>query len=134
MASLGGNISPPDLGVKLIFTIMGVMLCITLGLSRLVNNKTEDESPGLVRAFLLFFYSCFVKPHQAGDKGTQQDALESFYKKQAGVYDVTRKALLQGREDMLALAAAQLKHKAARQQSARAKGKNPEKRIWVDVR
>ncbi|KLU88051.1 hypothetical protein MAPG_07038 [Magnaporthiopsis poae ATCC 64411] len=133
MASLGGNISPPDLGVKLIFATMGVVLCITLGLCRLINNKTEGESPGLVRAFLLFFYSCFVKPHQAGDKGTQQDALESFYKKQADVYDVTRKLLLRGREDMLALAAAQLNHKAARPQPSKGKGRNPEKRIWVDI-
>ncbi|EJT73960.1 hypothetical protein GGTG_07812 [Gaeumannomyces tritici R3-111a-1] len=133
MASLGGNILPPDVGVKLIFSTLGLVLCTTLGLSRFINNKTEDETPGLVRAFLLFFYSCFVKPHQAGDKGTQQDALESFYKKQAGVYDVTRKALLQGREDMLALAAAQLNHKAAMQQPTRGKGKSPEKRIWVDI-
>lgn len=44
-------------------------------------------------------------------------------------YDVTRKALLKGREDMLALAAAQLRNKAEKQDGCAAK-----KRIWVDVR
>ena len=43
---------------------------------------------------------------------TQQDALESFYGQQAGAYDNTRKVLLRGREDMLALVAAQLESKA----------------------
>jgi betaine lipid synthase len=43
-------------------------------------------------------------------------------------YDVTRKALLKGREDLLALAAAQLRFKAEKQgESAK------RKRIWVDV-
>jgi betaine lipid synthase len=42
---------------------------------------------------------------------------------------VTRKALLKGREDMLALAAAQLRFKAEKQEN----GGAGRKRIWVDV-
>jgi betaine lipid synthase len=41
---------------------------------------------------------------------------------------VTRKALLKGREDMLALAAAQLRAKAEKPEGSAAR-----KRIWVDV-
>lgn len=41
---------------------------------------------------------------------------------------MTRKALLKGREDMLALAAAQLRFKAEKQDGGAGK-----KRIWVDV-
>lgn len=44
-------------------------------------------------------------------------------------YDVTRKLLLRGREDMLALAAAQLLHKAKSESR-----KAGSRRIWVDVR
>lgn len=118
---------------KLIFTGLGTVLCLTIGLSRLFakqGQKNSDQSPGILRAFGLFFYSCFVKPHQAGDNSTQQDALESFYKTQASIYDVTRTTLLKGREDMLALAAAQLLHKAEKQSLT---GKSDEKRIWVDI-
>ena len=43
-------------------------------------------------------------------------------------YDVTRKALLKGREDMLALAAAQLQSKAEKRDSGAQRN-----RIWVDV-
>lgn len=71
-----------------------------------------------------------MKPHQGDAKGTQQDALESFYKKQAGAYDATRKVLLRGREDMLALVAAQLRSKADSTPTTRATSKP----IWVDVR
>uniref|UniRef100_A0A8H7N7Z9 Uncharacterized protein n=1 Tax=Bionectria ochroleuca TaxID=29856 RepID=A0A8H7N7Z9_BIOOC len=73
----------------------------------------------------------FLKPHQGDAKGTQQDALESFYKKQAGAYDATRKVLLRGREDMLALVAAQLNAKA-KANSATA-DKSEKRRIWVDI-
>lgn len=103
-----------------------------IALSRLSSRpKTnDDEAPGLLRSFFLFFYSSFLKPHQADSKATQQDALESFYKKQAGAYDATRKVLLQGREDMLGLVIAQLKSKAGQ---ATAAGKDQTKPIWVDV-
>lgn len=86
----------------------------------------DDQPPGLAKSFFLFFYSCFVKPHRGDGSGTQQDALESFYGKQAGAYDATRRLLLRGREDMLALVGAQLE--------ARASSAGPKKRrVWVDV-
>ncbi|KAL7276227.1 hypothetical protein RUND412_000785 [Rhizina undulata] len=81
------------------------------------------------RPYLIFFYNCFLKPFQTKEvtaAGGQQDALESFYKGQAAVYDVTRSHLLRGREEMLALAAAQLRLRMERQ---------PEKKksVWVDI-
>ena len=96
--------------------------------------EDQDENAGLLRSVLIFAWACFFKPHEmtgACAKGgaSQQDALESFYKKQAKIYDKTRKTLLKGREDMLALVAAQLEHKA----KTAAVGGKKEKRIWVDV-
>lgn len=73
-----------------------------------------------------FAYSCFFKPHTGDGTGNQQDALESFYKSQASIYDATRSKLLQGREDMLALVAAQVKHR-------RSTGQISQKPIWVDI-
>lgn len=73
-----------------------------------------------------FAYSCFFKPHTGDGSGNQQDALESFYKSQAAVYDATRTRLLSGREDMLALVAAQVKHR-------RDTGQINHKPIWVDI-
>jgi betaine lipid synthase len=102
-------------------------VCIS-GLVASRGTGQNNETPGVLRSFFLFFYSCFIKPHQGGSKASQQDALESFYKKQAGVYDATRKVLLRGREDMLALVAAQLEAKAEI-----ASDSNKTKRIWVDV-
>lgn len=96
------------------------------------TNADGTEAPGVVQSFLLFFYSSFLKPHQSG-KASQQDALESFYKKQAGAYDATRKVLLRGREDMLSLVVAQLKAKVAEQDAAGPEKGKPNKRIWVDV-
>lgn len=51
---------------------------------------------------------------------------ESFYKAQADVYDATRLKLLRGREDMLGLVAAQLKHRAEA-------GLISQRPVWVDV-
>ena len=73
-----------------------------------------------------FAYSCFLKPHTGDNTGSQQDALESFYKSQATIYDTTRTRLLQGREDMLALVAAQVKYRLET-------GQISKKPIWVDV-
>ena len=84
----------------------------------------------MLQSFFLFFYSSFLKPHQGDSKASQQDALESFYKKQAGAYDATRKVLLRGREDMLALVLAQLKAKSQEVESEKIPSK---KRVWVDV-
>ncbi|KAJ3580203.1 hypothetical protein NPX13_g364 [Xylaria arbuscula] len=67
------------------------------------------------------------QPSRGDSKGNQQDALESFYKSQASAYDATRKRLLKGREDMLALAAAQLALEAKAVRPTRSS------RIWVDI-
>ncbi|KAJ5974158.1 hypothetical protein N7481_011368 [Penicillium waksmanii] len=76
--------------------------------------------------YFKFIWASFLKPHdsQAGD---QQDALESFYKTQASVYDATRRRLLRGREDMLGLIAAQLKHKVESKEIKSGKA------VWVDI-
>ncbi|KAJ5172684.1 hypothetical protein N7492_005277 [Penicillium capsulatum] len=76
--------------------------------------------------YFKFIWANFLKPHdkKAGD---QQDALESFYKTQATVYDTTRHRLLRGREDMLGLVAAQLKFKQEKREIKVGKA------IWVDV-
>jgi betaine lipid synthase len=82
-------------------------------------SKLVDAADAYVR----FCWACFLKPHSTKSR-SQQDALESFYRAQANVYDKTRGMLLQGREDMLGLVAAQLKSKAA------SSGRKP---IWIDV-
>ncbi|KAI1787532.1 hypothetical protein LXA43DRAFT_896047 [Ganoderma leucocontextum] len=77
-----------------------------------------------------FAYVCFFKPLDLGNSAEvqslsgQQRALEAFYRTQASIYDATRSTLLRGREDMLQLAAAQLKHR-------RRNGST--KPIWIDV-
>lgn len=73
-----------------------------------------------------FVWNCFLKPHSGDKSGNQQDALESFYKAQADIYDATRSRLLHGREDMLGLVAAQIKYQAKT-------GQLSNKPIWVDV-
>ncbi|CAK7274790.1 hypothetical protein SEPCBS119000_006354 [Sporothrix epigloea] len=140
MAFPGGNITPPDVDHKLIFAGLAILFSAAIGISKYSSSlaslalfgnasKTDDRPPSVVRSVLLFCYSCFLKPHRSGSKGSQQDALESFYETQAAVYDVTRKALLKGREDMLALVAAQLKHRW----TADARKDSVDKRIWVDI-
>ncbi|TGO36332.1 hypothetical protein BHYA_0128g00190 [Botrytis hyacinthi] len=92
------------------------------------NSTQDEENPSALKSFLRFFYASFLKPHNGdGTENGQQDALESFYKAQAGVYDATRKRLLRGRKDMLALVAAQLVNKASRERT------HDTKRIWVDI-
>lgn len=94
----------------------------------LKNSEQDEENPSAFKSFLRFFYASFLKPHNGdGTENGQQDALESFYKAQAGVYDATRERLLRGRKDMLALVAAQLVNKASRERT------HDTKRIWVDV-
>ncbi|KAI0151677.1 hypothetical protein GGR57DRAFT_179300 [Xylariaceae sp. FL1272] len=130
MASLGGNNLPFTPELKIYLTGTGVLLLVGICFSTLFISKNKDtENPTLLQSLWLFFYSCFLKPHDGDSKGTQQDALESFYKKQAGAYDATRKALLKGREDMLAVAAAQLTYKA----KMKTKDSSKTKRIWVDI-
>ncbi|KAK2003879.1 hypothetical protein LX36DRAFT_39855 [Colletotrichum falcatum] len=131
MASLGGNILPLGLDLKTTFTGLSAVALSGLLFFKLLSKddtgRKGSKASGPLKSFLLFFYSCFIKPHSGDKKGNQQDALESFYKKQAGAYDATREVLLQGREDMLALVAAQLKAKGRPKKSDKAK------RIWVDV-
>ncbi|KAI1421844.1 hypothetical protein F5Y12DRAFT_666083 [Xylaria sp. FL1777] len=128
MAFLGGNILPPDSELKIFLVGIGTFLLIGICVSIISSRKAEDnENPTLIQSLWLFFYSCFLKPHKSNDKGNQQDALESFYKSQASAYDATRKRLLKGREDMLALAAAQLALKA------KAVNSNNTRKIWVDI-
>ncbi|KAI0099213.1 S-adenosyl-L-methionine-dependent methyltransferase [Nemania sp. FL0031] len=127
MDFLGGNISLLDLELKIFLLGIGVFLLAGTCFSVISTIKAKDnENPNLIQSLWLFFYSCFLKPHDGDTKGNQQNALESFYKSQAGAYDATRKRLLRGREDMLALAAAQLSLKA---KTADLKAKN----IWVDI-
>jgi betaine lipid synthase len=134
MASLGGNIYPPDISPKLLFAgIAASVLVLAAFFTRRSavtatgsNSDKNDQTPGLIRSVLVFCYSCFLQPHQDGEPGSQQGALESFYAKQAGVYDVTRKTLLKGREDMLGLVAAELTYKLEKEGRKR--------RVWVDVR
>lgn len=83
-----------------------------------------------LRVYGRFVYACFIKPVNRGNAADvqqligQQRALEGFYRTQATIYDATRGTLLRGREDMLQLTAAQLKHRY----------RNPNtKPIWVDV-
>ncbi|GAW27154.1 putative 3-amino-3-carboxypropyl transferase protein [Rosellinia necatrix] len=126
MDFLGGNILP-RLELNIFLIGIGVFLLAGTCYSLISARKAQDgENPTLIRSLWLFFYSCFIKPHKGDSKGNQQDALESFYKSQAGAYDATRKGLLKGREDMLALAAAQLQ---LRIKPVDSNAKN----IWVDI-
>jgi betaine lipid synthase len=101
-----------------------VILLLVLVFSAAFLDPNRYSGPLVtLGAYVRFAYACFFKPHTGDDSGNQQDALESFYRAQADVYDHTRRRLLHGREDMLCLVAAQLKRRAT-------KGKP----IWVDVR
>jgi betaine lipid synthase len=100
-----------------------VILLLVLVFSAAFLDPNRYSGPLVtLGAYVRFAYACFFKPHTGDDSGNQQDALESFYKAQADVYDHTRRRLLHGREDMLCLVAAQMKQRAAKT-----------KPIWVDV-
>lgn len=73
-----------------------------------------------------FCWNCFLKPHTGHRPRNQQDALESFYKAQASIYDSTRMRLLRGRDDMLGLVAAQMRHRVD-------SGALDLRPVWVDV-
>lgn len=109
---------------------LGTVCMVLIILSYFILSFTElslfVKTYNALAPYGRFIYACFLKPHSGDGSGSQQDALESFYKAQAGVYDATRVKLLQGRENMLAIAAAQLKHRRSGQQHAR-------KPIWVDI-
>lgn len=68
-----------------------------------------------VRSLMVFVWACFVRPmaHKAKKHSSseQQQALETFYKTQAHVYDKTRLMLLKGRTECLKLSVAHLAKK-----------------------
>lgn len=123
-------VGPSYIYIKLAAATLGALLWLySIVKSSQKECRRNGQSPGLFRSFMLFFYSCFVQPHKHGRTNNQQDSLERFYKKQATGYDATREFLLRGREDMLALAAADLKAKDASVAVDESSGKH----IWVDV-
>ncbi|KAG9877762.1 hypothetical protein KCV02_g21074, partial [Aureobasidium melanogenum] len=109
-----------------IATVLLVLLLVTYFTLSFTELETVGKLFNAAVTSAKFAYSCFLKPHTGDKTGSQQDALESFYKTQAGIYDVTRSRLLRGREDMLAMAAAQLRFQLEQGQYTR-------KPIWVDV-
>lgn len=119
----------PDLQVALFLVgyvaFLGLILYIGFRWEK-TGKKKRDTPPNTVEAYLRFFWGCFIKPHTGDRDGNQQDALESFYKQQASVYDATRTRLLHGRQDMLGLVAAQLQHKVNA-------GVLRSKPVWVEV-
>lgn len=123
---------PPDFSNNYVLAGIAGVALFAVGISQLFSPSDDksDENPGLITSAFLFFYSCFIKPHEGDANGSQQAQLESFYATQSGVYDKTRKPLLKGREDMLALVAAQLRFKAEGDDKKTGAGK---KRVWVDV-
>ncbi|KAF2724495.1 hypothetical protein K431DRAFT_262371 [Polychaeton citri CBS 116435] len=107
-------------------TACGILLIVIYFFLHFTELSGIRKAYNAIRYFTRFAYNCFLKPHTGDGSGNQQDALESFYKAQASIYDATRVRLLQGRQDMLALVAAQIKY---RQQQ----GCIREKPIWVDI-
>lgn len=122
--------SRPNGWEKLHFQI-GIVACIVVVLVASVTwlalSKSSGKQDSRLTSFFKFFYASFLKPHDKSKGLGQQHALESFYSAQAAVYDATRTRLLRGREDMLGLLAAQLKHKAAKN------GSKDRGLVWVDV-
>lgn len=103
-------------------TLAHILTLISFPWTTLPKTASEHLFP-----YWSFFYATFLKPHSTVSTNSQRDALENFYSSQADAYDVTRARLLKGREDMLSLAAAQLKFREGREEL-------PKHRIWVDVR
>jgi len=90
MASPGGNISPPESIISPQIFVAGLagVIFFSIGFYQLSSKPPQhgddDEEPSLVKSFLIFCYSCFLKPHSPAARGSQQGALESFYAGQAG--------------------------------------------------
>ncbi|CEL01400.1 hypothetical protein BJX68DRAFT_263098 [Aspergillus pseudodeflectus] len=116
---------PDRLYVSIAGTAFFVFALVAIVLFTASRKRKIDLNQGAF-SYLKFIYANFLKPHDRGGSG-QQDALESFYKTQATVYDATRKRLLRGREDMLGLVAAQLKYKLEN------KDLQAGKAVWVDI-
>ncbi|KAG9228774.1 hypothetical protein BJ875DRAFT_500474 [Amylocarpus encephaloides] len=131
MASLIPSIllfKDPHTQIVLVGVALVLLIVVIFAVHSCSAEKEDEGEQNSFTSFLRFFYASFLKPHTGDGTGNgQQDALESFYKAQAGVYDATRKRLLRGREDMLELVAAQLVHKAAKDRT------HDTKLIWVDI-
>ncbi|KAJ5143761.1 Protein of unknown function DUF3419 [Penicillium bovifimosum] len=102
----------------LVFALVGLVLLVSSQHIKIANISADP--------YLRFIWASFIKPHDK-KAGGQQDALESFYRTQAAIYDATRRRLLCGREDMLGLVAAQLKYKVDNKEVKVGKA------VWVDV-
>ena len=120
-----GFSNEPLVQVAVVSVLLAIFLLVIF-VNAFPNSAKYIKFPEPVNALFRFAYACFLKPHTGDSSGSQQDALESFYAAQAAVYDSTRTVLLHGREDMLGLAAAQLKHRLQT-------GAIRRKPIWVDV-
>ncbi|KAL2004404.1 hypothetical protein VTN02DRAFT_15 [Thermoascus thermophilus] len=108
--------------------IAAFLVCVLVASIILFSfSKSMIDTDSGIFTYLKFVYASFLKPHERGGEGNQQHALESFYKTQASVYDATRKRLLRGREDVLGLVAAQLKHKVEKNEIQAGKP------VWVDI-
>ncbi|KAH7139259.1 hypothetical protein B0J11DRAFT_39281 [Dendryphion nanum] len=110
--------------ITLSLCVVGLFLATIFAVA--LRPKGDKVRLNTFQAYVKFAWACFFKPHTGDGSGSQQDALESFYKAQADVYDATRTRLLRGREDMLGLVAAQLKHRAEA-------GLISQRPVWVDI-
>ncbi|KAG9643767.1 hypothetical protein KCU64_g11622, partial [Aureobasidium melanogenum] len=70
-----------------IATVLLVLLLVTYFTLSFTELETVGKLFNAVVTSAKFAYSCFLKPHTGDKTGSQQDALESFYKTQAGIYD-----------------------------------------------
>lgn len=109
-----------DLSFQGIFALVGVL---TIGIL-LFHSAT--------RPIFTFVYVCFFKPHTPGAKN-QQVLLESFYKKQASIYDVTRSKLLKGRNTLLQVIASHITYRNKSVHSNAGDEKHKKKLIWIDI-
>lgn len=133
VAEAGSALAQPSVQLALCFV---VIVCIyaflfthSYYLGPIKQGSTSNSlanAPSSLYTGAAFIWNCFFKPHSGDKSRNQQDALESFYKAQASIYDSTRTRLLRGREDMLGLVAAQLK-------SRMAAGSLGERPTWVDM-
>ncbi|KAK4940000.1 hypothetical protein LTR10_019852 [Elasticomyces elasticus] len=106
------------IGFTVLVTILG---CLVYQLGGQLTMDKLTSHP-----YVRFAYACMIKPHDAKYDDGQQSALESFYAAQANVYDATRKRLLRGREDMLAILAAKL-------QARMVVNNETKKPVWYDI-
>ena len=63
-----------------------VMLVGSLVLLPILMPQSLSNTWDKLRGFVRFFYASFLKPHSGDHDGSQQSALESFYKAQVFLY------------------------------------------------